>query len=133
MREAWLDEDGIHTCLANLVSNAIHACTMSDLKHQFEVRLISREENGNIVYEVSDNGSGMDYEISKKIFSSFFSTKGSDTGTGLGLLTTRKIIHQHGGKVSFVTEEGGGSVFRIELPRANLPVPDEEEEPEEDV
>jgi signal transduction histidine kinase len=65
----------------------------------------------------------MDYDISRKIFSSFFSTKGSEAGTGLGLLTTRKIISQHGGKVSFVTEEGVGSVFRIELPRGSLPIP----------
>ncbi|MHC4590262.1 MAG: ATP-binding protein [Planctomycetota bacterium] len=45
-------------------------------------------------------------------------------GTGLGLLTTKKIVHQHGGKVSFESEKGEGSVFRIELPRSNLPQPD---------
>jgi signal transduction histidine kinase len=118
---ANLDEEGVHTCLTNLVSNAIHACTMSDLKRDFKVTLSTRDGGGTLVYEVSDNGCGMDYDISRKIFSSFFSTKGSDSGTGLGLLTTRKIISQHGGKVSFVTEEGVGSVFRIELPRENLP------------
>jgi len=130
--QAYLDEDGIHTCLANLVSNAIHACTMSDQVRDYEVTLALRETNGSILYEVSDNGCGMDYEISRKIFSSFFSTKGADAGTGLGLLTTRKIVHQHGGKVSFETEEGVGSVFRIELPRENLPGPPVDGE-EEDV
>jgi len=129
--EAFLDEHGIHTCLANLVSNAIHACTMSDQVRDYAVKLSSRETDGTIRYEVSDNGCGMDYEISRKIFSSFFSTKGAGAGTGLGLLTTRKIVHQHGGKVSFETEEGVGSVFRIELPRENLPRPKAENEEDE--
>ena len=121
---APLDGKGIHTCLANLVSNAIDACMVSEKRTDFVVKLTLREEEGVIVYEVRDNGRGMDYEISKKVFSKFFSTKGSDRGTGLGLLTTRKIIHQHGGKISFTSGEEEGSVFRIELPRASLPVPD---------
>jgi len=121
--QAYLDEEGIHACLTNLVSNAIHACTVSDEKRDYQVTLSSRDDGATLAYEVSDNGCGMDYEISRKIFSSFFSTKGSGEGTGLGLLTTKKIIHQHGGKVSFVTEEGTGSAFRIELPRSDLPDP----------
>jgi signal transduction histidine kinase len=119
--DAPLDEEGIHTSLANLVSNAIDACMVSEKRREFLVTLSSREENGTIVYEVADNGRGMDYEISKKVFSKFFTTKGSDRGTGLGLLTTKRIIHQHGGKISFTSKEGEGSVFRIRLPRAGLP------------
>lgn len=121
---APLDEDGIHTCLANLVSNAIDACMVSEKRREFVVTLRSREEDGTIVYEVADNGRGMDYEISKKIFSKFFTTKGSDRGTGLGLLTTKRIVHQHGGSISFDSKEGEGSVFRIELPRDALPEPE---------
>ncbi len=120
---APLDEEGIHTCLANLVSNAIHACAMSDRGRKSEVTLSSREKDGVLTYEVRDNGCGMDYEISRKVFSGFFSTKAADKGTGLGLLTTKKIVHQHGGEVSFKTEEGKGSVFRIDLPRDRLPEP----------
>jgi signal transduction histidine kinase len=78
--EAFLDEHGIHTCLTNLVSNAIHACTMSDQVRDYAVKVSSRETDGTIRYEVSDNGCGMDYEISRKIFSSFFSTKGAGDG-----------------------------------------------------
>ena len=92
------------------------------------VHVFSHEEDDTLVYVVVDNGQGMDYEVSKKVFSKFFSTKGSDRGTGLGLLTTKKIVHQHGGRISFSSEEGTGSSFRIELPRANLPHPEEEEE-----
>ena len=121
---AALDQDGIHTCLSNLVSNAIDACMVAEQSRTFVVTLKSREEDGVLIYEVADNGLGMDYDISKKVFSKFFTTKGSDRGTGLGLLTTKRMIHQHGGHISFTSTEGEGSVFRIELPRASLPTPD---------
>ena len=125
---APLDADGIYTCLANLVSNAIDACLLSGTKRSYVVMLSSREVNDALIYEVVDNGQGMDYETTKKVFTKFFSTKGSDRGTGLGLLTTKKIVHQHGGSISFTTEEGEGSTFRIELPRGALPEPGEENE-----
>lgn len=127
---APLDADGIHTCLANLVSNAIDACLMSEGDRKFVVTLTTREDNGRLIYEVADNGRGIDYEISRKIFTSFFSTKGSNKGTGLGLLTTKKIVYQHGGKVSFESKEQEGSVFRIELPRQRLPNPSDTEDAE---
>lgn len=118
---APLDEEGIHTCLANLVTNALDACAVSDRQRSHVVTLSSRESDGVLQYAVSDDGSGMDYDISRKIFTTFFSTKGSDKGTGLGLLTTRKIVRQHGGSISFDSKAGEGSVFRIELPRNGLP------------
>jgi signal transduction histidine kinase len=120
---APMDEDGIATCLANLVSNAIDACRFDRRERAHVVTVTSREVDDTIVYEVADDGQGMDYEISKQVFSKFFTTKGSDRGTGLGLLTTKKIVHQHGGKISFTSTEGQGSTFRIELPRDALPAP----------
>jgi histidine kinase len=121
---AFMDEEGIHTCLVNLVSNALDACETSD-KPAPRVVLRTREQDGTLVLEVADNGTGIDYEIHKKVFTTFFSTKGSGKGTGLGLLTTRKIVQQHGGRVSFESTAGAGSVFRLEFPRDRLPRPDE--------
>ena len=120
---APLAEDDIHTCLANLVSNALDACQVSE-KASTHVTLTTREEDEVLIFEVFDDGIGMDSEIHKKVFTNFFSTKGSEKGTGLGLLTTRKIVQQHGGRVSFDTQEGVGSVFRLEFPRNRLPAPD---------
>ena len=119
--KAPMDAQGIHTCIANLVSNAIDACLVSDTKSP-TVEFFLFEKKGSICYEVKDNGCGMDYEVKKKIFTNFFTTKGSGQGTGLGLLTTRKIVQEHGGKLSFRSTLGKGSAFRIEFPRSRLPL-----------
>ena len=125
--EAQMDKEGIHTCLVNLVSNALDACEVSD-KPNRHVMLSTSDQEGTLIYKVADDGVGMDYEIRKKIFSSFFSTKATGKGTGLGLLTTRKIVQEHGGRVSFDSTEGAGSVFRLEFPRDRLPSPSEDDE-----
>jgi signal transduction histidine kinase len=123
---ASLDPDGIHTCLTNLVSNALDACVMSEKKNP-QIVLSTRQENDTLIFEVSDNGMGMDYNIKQKLFTTFFTTKGGG-GTGLGLLTTRKIVQEHGGAIDFESEEGKGSVFRLCFPRKRLPAPMDEEE-----
>lgn len=115
---APLDSAGIHTCLTNLVSNAIDACLMGEQKGN-EVTVKVFEERGQLCFEVKDNGSGLDNEIKKKIFTTFFTTKGGG-GTGLGLLTTRKIVQEHGGKIVVDSQKGKGSKFKIIFPRNRL-------------
>jgi signal transduction histidine kinase len=122
IQPACLDEEGIHTCLVNLVSNALDACDMSE-RPGGHVRVSTAERDGTLIFEVDDDGTGIDAEIGKKVFTNFFSTKDSERGTGLGLLTTKKIVQQHGGKVSFESTAGVGSVFRLEFPRDRLPQP----------
>ncbi len=123
---AQMDSDGVHTCLANLVSNALDACSTSD-HPDGHVSITTREQDGVVIYEVKDDGEGMEYEVKKKVFTNFFSTKASGKGTGLGLLTTRKIVQEHGGKVSFHSDRGEGSMFRLEFPRNRLPEARKEE------
>jgi len=125
--QAPMDPQAIHTCICNLISNAIDACLMSDANPP-KIVFILFEKNDSICYEVKDNGCGMDYEVKKKIFTSFFTTKGSGQGTGLGLLTTRKIVQEHGGKIFFQSSPGKGSVFRLEFPRGRLPIPNAQDE-----
>jgi signal transduction histidine kinase len=127
---AQMDAEGVHTCLANLISNALDACSTSE-RDRGHVSLATRERNGTIIYEVSDDGEGMEYEVKKKVFTNFFSTKGSGKGTGLGLLTTRKIVQEHGGRVSFHSDRGHGSTFRLEFPRNRLPEPSRGEDTQE--
>ncbi|MGD9818861.1 MAG: nitrogen regulation protein NR(II), partial [Desulfomonilaceae bacterium] len=114
--QVFLDQRGIHTCLSNLVSNAIDACESdsSKEKHSIIVKTSEDAEDG-LILEVSDDGMGMTDETKRKLFSSFYSTKGS-RGTGLGLLVTSKIVSEHGGQMFFESELGKGSRFIIKLP-----------------
>lgn len=118
VKSAPLDPAGIHTCLTNLVSNALDACLLSDKKGT-EVLIKLDEGRDKLIFEVSDNGSGIDHEIKNKIFTTFFTTKGGG-GTGLGLLTTRKIVQEHGGKILVESQKGKGAKFRMEFPRKRL-------------
>jgi signal transduction histidine kinase len=121
MEPAPMDPEGIHTCLANLVANALDACQMSE-KPVCEIRVRCREENQAIIFEVEDEGCGIDYEIKHQVFTNFFTTKGQG-GTGLGLLLTRKITQEHGGKIALESTPGEGSLFKLVFPRNRLPKP----------
>lgn len=113
------DAEGLHSCLANLISNAIDACLMSD-NPACRVMVRCRREADKIVFEVEDEGCGMDYDLRQKVFTNFFTTKGRD-GTGLGLLLTRKIVSEHGGKISLESVPGKGSLFKMVFPVSRLP------------
>ena len=112
-----LDPKGIHRCLLNLIDNAVDACLSDEAEgkeHRVKVST-GRQSDGTLVLQVSDNGCGMDEAVRKHILTGFFSTKGS-RGTGLGLLITQKIVHEHGGTLGIDSGPGKGSVFTILLP-----------------
>jgi PAS domain S-box-containing protein len=117
MGEIYLDPKGIHSCLLNLVSNAIDACIFDlDTQKQWYVKVRTRRENeSGVAFEVIDNGCGMGEETQSKLFAEFFSTKGT-RGTGLGLLVTQKIVNEHGGTMDVVSQPGKGTTFTIRLP-----------------
>jgi len=121
---AYMDSENINECLTNLVGNAIDACRMSEDEGRRHVLVRTIEKDDSIIYEVVDDGCGMDYEVKNKVFTSFFTTKGLG-GTGLGLLMTKKIVQEHGGRIELETEPGEGTTFRIILPRDRLPEPAE--------
>jgi PAS domain S-box-containing protein len=129
---AAFDPEDMHTSLSNLVTNAIDACRSSE-REEREVVVSVREEPDpypfrvppaeppmQIVFEVRDNGVGMEYEVQQKVFSNFFTTKG-ERGTGLGLLLTRKVVQEHGGSVSIESKPGAGTAIRLAFPRRRLP------------
>jgi len=117
---APMDSESMHECLTNLVGNAIDACRMSDNTEDCHVTVKVMDVDNAIIYEVVDDGCGMDYEVKRKVFTTFFTTKGLG-GTGLGLLMTKKIVQEHGGTIDLETEPEKGSTFRITLPRSRLP------------
>ena len=110
----------MHECLTNLVGNAMDACNMSDNPGGRFITVRTVEQDHVIVFEVIDNGCGMDYEVKEKVFTNFCTTKGLG-GAGIGLLTTKKSVQEHGGGIQFEAEPSKGSTFRGRLPRTRLP------------
>lgn len=114
-----VDEEALSACLGNLVTNAIDACTWDpDVDREHRIKLsASASSTGAVCLQVQDNGMGISEENQRKLLSSIFTTKGI-RGTGLGLLLTRRAIEAHGGRLWFLSAEGQGTTFVIELPPA---------------
>jgi len=64
------------------------------------------------MFEVEDDGNGIDDNTRENLFKEFFTTKGN-AGTGLGLVVVDRIVKQHNGKIDILTKKGTGSLFRI--------------------
>ena len=108
-----LDPKGIRRCALNLVMNAIDACEGHD--GAVTVRTKAPADDGLACILIRDTGCGMSPDTVGRLFTAFFSTKGSK-GTGLGLPVTRKIVEEHGGRIDVDSEKGRGTTFTICLP-----------------
>jgi two-component system cell cycle sensor histidine kinase/response regulator CckA len=82
-----------------------------------------------VALNVKDTGEGMDSATQAHAFEPFFTTKGAGSGTGLGLYTVSGIVKQSGGAVELSSTLGGGTSFRIFLPRVDLAVAVEPDAP----
>jgi PAS domain S-box-containing protein len=104
------DLNKLKQVLLNLYKNAI------DAMEKGGTLTVSAHPSGkDVEIAVSDNGCGISEADKNSIFSPFFTTK--DSGTGLGLAVSKRIIDQHeGGSISVESEEGKGTTFRIRLP-----------------
>jgi signal transduction histidine kinase len=67
-------------------------------------------DDGHFMFEVADNGVGMDQDTQRNIYEEFFSTKGS-SGTGLGLAVVEKVVNRHGGRIEVTSAPGKGTCF----------------------
>jgi signal transduction histidine kinase len=105
----FLDPELIKTCIFNIVLNAFQAMpARGDL-------IVSTKVSDNMAsIIIKDTGIGIAKENLSKLFDPFFSTK--STGLGLGLVMTKRVVEEHGGKVDFQSIEGKGSTVTITLP-----------------
>ncbi len=107
-----------HQVVANLISNGIDAYDGlpkdDDRKRAVEIRLA---QHGSIVrLEVQDWGKGIEPEIAEKIFEPFFTTKNPESGTGIGLSTTKHVVEKGlGGTVRMESQVAQGSTFIVEF------------------
>jgi signal transduction histidine kinase len=79
-----------------------------------ELILSTARHNGEARIDVIDTGPGISPDAAEKIFQAYYSTKKG--GTGLGLPMTRRIVEEHGGRMTVSSEPGKGSDFSIHLP-----------------
>lgn len=112
--EAYLDAHLVRDALLNLITNGIDAVP-SGRGGGVWVRTYRMDGQNNFRIEVSDNGAGIPAGIRAKVFNLFFSTKG-ESGSGIGLASTRKVIERHGGTIEFDSTEGAGTRFDVFLP-----------------
>ena len=76
--------------------------------------LRTRRDDGKVIIEVADTGSGLTREECERIFTPYYTSK--QHGTGLGLAIVQSVVSDHGGRISVQSEPGKGTTFVIELP-----------------
>lgn len=112
-----VNPDWMEAALVNFLENAIEACSFdkTQKKHWVTFR-VKIEDDDCICLVINDNGIGMDQETREKMFTLFFTSKGS-MGTGLGLFIANSVVKQHGGNVDVQSIKRQGTTFTIHLPR----------------
>lgn len=104
------DYEQIKTCFSNLMINAVQA-----MPEGGALNVTLHPDNSHLRIEFADNGPGIAAENLAQIFEPYYSTK--ETGIGLGLPLTKKIIEEHGGQITVASEVGQGTIFTVTLPR----------------
>jgi len=105
----------------NLIINARHAlsdCNKSDKKIIIKsyAQKSTSDNSEMIVVELQDNADGMSEEVREKLFQSFFTTKESGKGSGLGLSISKRILDNHNATISVESKIGVGTKFFITFP-----------------
>jgi signal transduction histidine kinase len=114
---AKLHREKFAQVVINLVSNAVLATAPGDT---IEVELDT--EPDGMVLTVSDRGVGMSPEVLARLGQPFFTTRG-DRGSGLGVGICMQIAREHGGSLTYSSEEGVGTQARVRLPLLEAAAP----------
>ena len=105
----------------NVMNNACYALWNKKQKagedYNPEVKISVKTEGSDFIICIADNGEGMTEEVKQRLYENFFTTKPVGKGTGLGMGITRDIIeNKHGGKITFESTEGEGTIFTFTIP-----------------
>lgn len=106
-----IDPSQFNQVLVNIVVNAIQA-----MPDGGTLTIKTGKSINTIALTVKDTGTGMTPEQIDKIFIPFFTTKGINEGTGLGLPVALGIVQSHGGSITVQSEPGKGSLFTVKFP-----------------
>jgi signal transduction histidine kinase len=95
----------------NLILNASQAIVQRGV-----IRLRTEAQAETVTVWIEDDGCGIEAELLDRIFDPFFTTKPVGEGTGLGLGIAHEIVRKHGGKITFDSKPGRGTVVGVRLP-----------------
>jgi signal transduction histidine kinase len=104
------DSNLLHQVWTNLLSNALKFCSK---KERAVIEIDCRQQDGEEVFVIRDNGAGFDMQYGDKLFSVFHSahSRGEFEGAGAGLAIAQRIIRRHGGRIWAEGEQGKGATF----------------------
>lgn len=105
----------------NVMNNACYAvwdkAQNGDVDYKPTVSVKVARQAEELVISITDNGVGMSPEVKQRLFETFFTTKPTGQGTGLGMFITRSIIEEkHHGRIEFDSEEGRFTTFSLIIP-----------------
>ncbi|MDK9703591.1 MAG: PAS domain S-box protein [Sulfuritalea sp.] len=105
----------LEQALFNLVRNAVESMQETP-PDQRQIQIGLRCSDGYGLLTIADWGCGIDPGVADKLFDPLFTTKVE--GMGMGLAICRSVVENHRGRLSFESNPGGGTIFRILLPMA---------------
>jgi len=108
----------VNQVFLNLLVNAAHAIgdVVKGTGQKGTIRIETRVEGPMALITIADTGAGIPENIRGRIFDPFFTTKEVGRGTGQGLAIARSVVERHNGSLTFESEVGKGTTFRISLP-----------------
>ncbi len=109
----------VEQAMSNLFMNALKYAEGKD------VTIVAKKEDGWGIFQVKDNGKGIEKELQKEIFEPFqrANINSNVTGLGVGLFIARQIALGHGGDITVRSKVGKGSTFTLRLPLAETKQP----------
>jgi signal transduction histidine kinase len=108
---ASCDPRALQQVLLNLYANARDALRQRDRP---EIRILLSRSDGLASLRIADNGAGISEEEARDLFKPFFTTK--ESGTGLGLVISRKLLARMGATISVESQERRGTTVHLALP-----------------
>lgn len=117
----YYDQRKLQLVIINLLNNAVQAVIAKEEEYRRmgavfhpEITLTVKIEGPHIVFEIKDNGIGMDQKTQEQAFDPLFTTR--TRGTGLGLANVQKIVQEHEGSISLSSYPGEGTSIAFTLP-----------------
>jgi len=116
----WIDSDLFRESITNVLNNAVKAVQANVAAGRREVSVYVRptEDGRAVEVRVSDTGVGIPAELVPRVFEPYFTTRGGEGGSGLGLYFAKQLVEQFDGEISIARSlPGKGTEVRFVLPR----------------